>query len=105
MAWTARLPSARALVSAQHEMGEHQDEDRDHGHSRGEQQQLLEQDPAAIPLLAFLEKLHRRPANALLPPQIDQVDQDGHSDERQADREQGGENEGHIFNLFPRSTW
>ena len=80
---------------AQHEVGEHQHQDRDDGHSRGEQQQLLEQNPAAISLLAFQEKLHRGPADALLPAQIDQMDQNGHGDQRQADREQGGKQERH----------
>jgi hypothetical protein len=72
-------------------MGEHHYKDRDDGHSGGEEQQLLEQNPAAIPLLAFLKELHRGPADALLPAQIDQVDQYGHGNEREADREQSWE--------------
>jgi hypothetical protein len=68
-------------------VGEHQDEYPDDGHSCSEEQQLLEQYPAAISFLALLEKLHRGPANALLPAQIDQVDQNGHGDQREAGRE------------------
>ena len=72
---------------AQHEVGQHQHQHRDDGHPRGQQQQLLEQNPAAIAFLAFEQKLHGGPADALLPAQIDQVDQNGHGDQRQADRE------------------
>ena len=75
---------------AQHEVGEHQHEHGDDGHSRREQQQLLEQNPAPVAALAFQQELHRGPADALLPAQIDQMDQNGHGDQRQADREQGG---------------
>jgi hypothetical protein len=73
---------------AKHEVREHQHEHGNHGHPCQQEQQLLQKNPAPIAALAFHEELHRRPANTLLPAQVDQMDQNGHGNERQADREQ-----------------
>ena len=91
----AAAQQAEPLV-AHDEVGQHQHEHSDDAHPRRQEQQLLEKNPATVAALAFQQKLHRCPANPLLPAQIDQVDQYGHGNQRQADREQGGEKEGHV---------
>ena len=78
---------------AENEMRQHQHEHGDNAHSREEQQQLLEEDPASVTALAFEQELHRGPFDALLPAQVDQMDQDRHRDERQADCQKRGKKE------------
>jgi hypothetical protein len=63
-------PSRTNHRSSQHE---HHQSDRRGAHEQ--QQQLLQHDPFLIPLLALQQKLHRRPLDAPMPPQVDQVDQ------------------------------
>ena len=85
----ATAQEAQPLVS-EDEVRQHQHEECDNAHSSEEQQQLLEKDPTAVAPLAFEQELHRGPFDSLLPAQVDQVDQDRHRDEGQADGQERG---------------
>ena len=61
---------------------------RDRRRAQQQQQQLLEDDPLRVPLLAFEQKLHRRPLDAPMPPQVDQMDHQRRRQQRQANRQQ-----------------
>src|SRR5262249_30219459 len=49
--------------------------------AQGQQEELLDDEPAAIAFLRLEEKLHRRPADALVAHAVDEVDDDGRADE------------------------
>jgi hypothetical protein len=55
---------------------------------QGEQRDLTEQHAGAVAPLARQQKLHRRPLHPPLPQQVDEVDQHGRRNERQAPPEE-----------------
>jgi hypothetical protein len=75
-------------------LGQSQDDPGHGGRPQGEQEQLPEQDPRLVLLLARDEQFHRRPANPPVPQQIDQVDEHRRRHQRQPPPHQRREIEG-----------
>ena len=64
-----------APAVGQQRLGQGQHHQGDRRHPQQEQEQLLENDPGAVLLLAQQEEFHGRPLDALVAQHVDQVDQ------------------------------
>ncbi len=84
----ARAAEDRAPLVAHHGLGQHQHDRRHRQHAQQQQQQLLEQHRLAVPLLAGQQEFHGRPLHAAVPHEVDQVDQNRQTDQRQPPPEQ-----------------
>ena len=62
-------------------VGEHGNDEGDGEHSRCEQEELFEPDPFAMFFMGLQQEVHGSPFNALLPHQVDQVDQQRNEDQ------------------------
>ena len=89
----AAQPAAELIV--QHGPGHGQHDQRHGGHPQQQEQQLLEQDPGAVLLLADQQELHGRPADAAVAHHVDQVDQHGQTGGQQAPEQQCMVERGH----------
>ena len=81
-----RLAAAEkvAQLALQMRLG-HRQHQRGHGrHPQKQQQELFQDHPGAVLLLACQEELHGRPVDAPVPQQVDQVDQHGRAYNQQA---------------------
>jgi hypothetical protein len=66
-----------------------EDQHDDHERAQGEQEPLLELQPAAIGAQRELEVLHRRPVDDLEPPAVEQVDDQRDRGESESAEEEG----------------
>src|SRR5205085_1049783 len=96
------VESVLAGVAAEAEPSQQQADQQDQQAAQREQDELLDDELAAVALLRLEEELHRRPADALEAHAVDEVDQHGRADQRAAGRHEPGVCEFHSRNLQAR---